>query len=265
MIRDHARVMRGALVSALADFRTIYTWRTWGFAWLARIIVQVAFFAIIGRLLDSPEKTRFLLVGNAVFIAVMVSMLVCASTSWERQTGTLPLLIASPSHPFVVFAGRSAQWIVDGTVCSSVSLLVLGPLFGLGVPLSRVLTAVPVILLISVSAYCFGLALAGLVLRKMELRNLVGNLAGLSLMVFCGVQVPTSFWPEPVQAVTSVLPLTHGLHAVRDLLAGAAADRVLVSVGWELCVLVGWLLVAASTFRWLAESGRADGSIEYGE
>ncbi|MFI9811347.1 ABC transporter permease [Saccharothrix variisporea] len=265
MIRDNARVLRGALISALADFRAIYTWWTWGFAWLTRIIVQVAFFAIIGRLLDSPERTRFLLVGNAVFIAVLVSMLVCASTSWERQTGTLPLLIASASHPFVVFAGRSAQWIVDGTVCASVSLFVLGPLFGLGVPLSRMLAAIPVILLISVSAYCFGLALAGLVLRKMELRNLVGNLASLSLMVFCGVQVPTSFWPEPVQVVASVLPLTHGLHAVRDLFAGAPVGAILGSVGLEMCVLVGWLLIASLTFRWLAESGRADGSIEYGE
>ncbi|MCC8251536.1 ABC transporter permease [Saccharothrix luteola] len=265
MIRDNARVLAAAFVSALADLRAIYTWRTWTFAWLSRILCQVAFFAVIGTLLASTERTHYLLVGNAVYIASLVSMFVCASTAWERQTGTLPLLVAAPTSPFTLFVGRSAQWLIDGSVCASIALFVLGPLFGVPLPMPRVLLAIPLIILVAVSTYCFGLVLAGVALRNLELRNLVGNLGGLVLMVICGVQVPSSFWPSPIHEIAQVLPLTHGLQAVRHLLAGAPGGSVLAEAGLELCVAAGWLTLAALTFRQFAESGRRDGSIEFGD
>ncbi|MEJ7702864.1 MAG: hypothetical protein WKF47_04025 [Geodermatophilaceae bacterium] len=62
------------------------------------MVSQVIFFALIGRLLDSPEAAAYLLVGNAVMIAALEAMMVVASTTWERRAGTLPLLIAAPSR-----------------------------------------------------------------------------------------------------------------------------------------------------------------------
>lgn len=264
-MRDEVRVLAAAVASARADLKAIYTWRTWTFAWLSRILCQVAFFAVIGRLLGSPEHTHFLLVGNAVYIAALVSMFVCASTAWERQLGTLPLLVAAPGTVFTLFVGRSAQWLLDGTACASVALFVLGPLFDVPMPMPAALLAVPLIALVSVSTYCFGLVLAGVALRRVELRNLVGQLGGLSLMVLCGVQVPSSFWPAPLHALAQVLPVTHGLEAVRSLLSGAPAGVVLGSAALELCVAAGWFAVAALTFHRFAESGRRDGSIEFGD
>lgn len=67
-IRDSARVLRWSATSALADLRAFYTWKTWLFGWLTRILCQVAFFALIGAMLDSPDRTAYLLVGNAVFV-----------------------------------------------------------------------------------------------------------------------------------------------------------------------------------------------------
>lgn len=264
MIRDNARILRHAVGSALADLRVIYTWRTWSFAWLSRILIQVAFFALIGRLLHSPARTHFLLVGNAVYIVVVVAMQVCASSAWERQIGTLPLLIASPAHPFVVFVGRSTQWLLDGTACAVIAMFVLGPAFGLSLPMPRALVAIPLIGLVGVATYCFGLFLSGLVLRKVESRNLVSSVSSLTLMLLCGVQTPTSFWPAPVRYVADVLPLTHGLRAVRGLLAGSPAATVLGDAGLEAGTALAWFVVAGLTFRHLAESGRRDGSIEYG-
>lgn len=265
MIADNARILQHSVHCAMADMRVIYTWRTWSFAWLSRILTQVAFFALIGRLLNSPERTHFLLVGNAVYIVALVAMQVCASSAWERQTGTLPLLIASPSHPFVIFVGRSVQWLLDGTACATVSLFVLGPVFGVDLPMPRALLTVPVIALTGVSTYCFGLFLSGFVLRRLESRNLVSGVSGLVLMLLCGVQTPTDFWPAPFQYLADALPLTHGLRAIRHLLDGAPVAAVSTQIGLELCVAAGWLLTAALTFRTLTEGGRKDGSIEYGD
>jgi hypothetical protein len=48
-------------------------------------------------------------------------------------------------------------------------------------------------------------------------------------MAVAGANVPVDFWPGPVQAVANLLPVTHGLLAVRQLLDGggeaAAAPR----------------------------------------
>jgi ABC-2 type transport system permease protein len=99
----------------------------------------------------------------------------------------------------------------------------------------------------------------------METRNVAGNLAHLSLMVLCGVQVPVTFWPGWVQAVAGVLPVNHGLAGLRTLLAGGPWPDVGRGLALELLVGLGWLVVAAVTFRRFAEHGRRDGSIEFGD
>jgi ABC-2 type transport system permease protein len=257
-------VLRYSAISAFADFSTIYTWRTWTVGWLSRVLCQVAFFALIGRLLGSPEQGRYLLVGNAVMIAALESLFVVASTTWERRAGTLPLLIAAPTAPVLVFAGRSVQWLASGTATALVSLCSLGLLFGVPLRPAAVLATVPLVVLVSVSTYCFALLPAALVLHAMDLRNVVSNLTMLTMMTICGVQVPVTFWPGWVQGLAAALPLTHGLTAVRAALAGAGASSVLPQAGIEAALAAGWLALAVLAFRRLAERGRRDGSIEFG-
>ncbi|MDP8911890.1 MAG: ABC transporter permease, partial [Actinomycetota bacterium] len=79
----------------------------------------------------------------------------------------------------------------------------------------------------------------------------------------CGVNVPLGFYPEAVQWLANVLPLTHGLAAIRDLLAGEPLAVLLPNVGLEIAVGLGWLALALVSFNRLAEGGRRDGSIEF--
>jgi ABC-2 type transport system permease protein len=259
------QVLRYAIVSGFADYAAIFTWRTWLLGWLSRVLCQVAFFALIGRLLDSPEQEHFLLVGNAVFIAAMEAMMVVASSTWERRSGTLALLVAAPTGPLLVFAGRSLFNVVSGTVSASVALFALAPVFGVPLPMPAALAVLPLIALVSLSTYCAGLALAALVLRAVQLRNIAGNLGYLMLMTFGGVQVPLDFWPEPVRRVTDLLPLTHGLDAARGVLAAMPPAEVLRHAMLEAAVGVCWLFVAALLFGHLADSGRRTGTIEFGD
>jgi ABC-2 type transport system permease protein len=260
---DTARIVRWSATSAFADLRATYTWKTWVFAWLVRILCQVVFYALIGRLLGSQSQVNFLLVGNAVFVGVTTALFVVPSTMWERATGTLPLQIASPSHPFVGFAGRSLQWLADGIGVSTASLVLVSLLFGVRHTWWGILAAIPMSLVTFFSAYWLGLTIAGFILGRPVLRNVAGNLAGLVLMILCGVQVPTSFWPAPLQRIAQFLPLTHGLQAIRDALAGSGP--VWMPLLLEACVGLGWFLVAALTFRRFADHGRKTGTIEFDE
>jgi ABC-2 type transport system permease protein len=257
-------VIRYALTSGLADFTVIYTWKTWTLGWLSRVLAQVAFFAVIGLLLDDENATRHLLVGNAVVMVAVEAFFVCASTVWERQAGTLPLLVAAPASALLTFTGRSLFWVGSGTATASVSLFALSPVFGVPLPMPGALLAVPLILLVGLSTYCFGLVLSGIVLRFMEARNVVSNVAHLSVMTLCGVQVPITFWPGWVQTIASALPVNHGLAAVRGVLERAPTSLVVTQAALEFAVGAGWFVVAALTFRHFFEQGRKDGSIEFG-
>jgi ABC-2 type transport system permease protein len=241
----------------------MFTWRTWTTAWLGRMVLQVIFFALIGLLVGDADTVRFLVIGNAVMLAAVESMFVVASTTWERRAGTLPLLVASPTSPLLVFASRSLHWLVTGAVSASVSLFVAAAVFGIALPWPRVLLAPLLILAVGTSTYLFASFLGALILRAMEYRNVVGNVVHLSMMAICGVMVPVDFWPTAVQRVASLLPVTHGLGAVRALLDGAGPGPVLRGVAVELLVGVGWFVLALLSIRRLVDRGRTDGSIEY--
>jgi ABC-2 type transport system permease protein len=257
------RIVRAATATARADLAVIYTWQTWLFGWVVRILAQVVFFALIGRLVESRSVEQYLVVGNAVGICVLESMMVVASTAWERAEGTLPLLVAAPGSLPSVFVGRSVQWIGDGTVCSVVAFFVVGAVFGVPMPFPAVLLVLPLVLLVSVATYCLGLAVAGVVLRVVGLRNVASNVTYLLLVVLAGAEVPRSYFPEWLQAVGAVLPMTHGLAAIRAVVAGGGVGTVARSAGLELAVGCGWLLVALVVFRRFAEGGRRTGSIEF--
>ena len=94
-----ARVSWYAIVSGANDYWSIFTLKSWIFGWCVRMISQVSFFALIGKLLRSDLQTEFLLVGNAVVIAAAAATFAMFMTTSERGNGTLSLLLASPSRP----------------------------------------------------------------------------------------------------------------------------------------------------------------------
>jgi ABC-2 type transport system permease protein len=256
------RIVRYAFLSGARDYGSIYTWKTWLGGWFLRVLAQVTFFALIGRLLRSDEQTWFLLVGNAVMLAAMEGVWALNMVSWERNAGTLPLLVASPTNPVVVLASRGTYLIGDGVVSALGALFLIGPLFGLPMPWPRTLLVVPLTVLVGASAYCFGTFLGGVLLGFRWLNNVAANVGLVTVMTLCGVNVPLSAYPWPVAWVSRFLPLTHGLVAIRDVLAGrlgAAAWQAMAEAG----VGVGWLTGCLLTFGWFIRRGRRDGSLEY--
>lgn len=261
---DTARILRYSSISAWQDFRREYSVTSWLGEWGIRITFQVIFFGLIGKLLGSEEQVHFLLIGNSIMLASMTVMFVVQTTVWERWTGTLPLLVASPASPIIVFMGRSVEWIPDAVLSSLIGLFVVGRIFGLVLPWPEMLWVVPLLLLVTMTTYMMGAFLGSLVLRAMNSRNLVANLAHGIMMAVCGVNVPVTFFPEWIQRIASVLPLTHGLLAIRGVLDDAPSLYIWTNIRMEVLVGVGWLALALASFRWLAEGGRKDGSIEFG-
>jgi ABC-2 type transport system permease protein len=257
-------VMRHAFFAGLADYRAIFTWRSWLAGWYVRVLFQVGFFALIGERLGDDEKTYYLLVGNAMLIAGQLGIFSLNMTSAERWAGTLPLLVASPSSPILVFSARGAYLAVDGALSALAALFVAGPIFGMDLPWPRVLAVVPVTFVIALASYGFGTFLAGIVFRFRSINSLVVVTTYVALMAACGVNVPLSYYPEPMELLSRFLPLTNGLLAIRGVFDGAPAGEIVGNTALEAAVGLAWMIAALTTFNRLASQGRRDGSLDYG-
>jgi ABC-2 type transport system permease protein len=259
-----ARVTLASTRNAWADLTATFTVTSWTLGWLGRIIAQVVFYALIGSLLGSPDRIRYLFIGSAVLATAMEALLVVSTTTRERYSGTLPLLVAAPTRLWPVFLGRSVQWLPSGVATASVALFVVGHAFGVSFTLVDGFAAFGVLLLVAITTYGYGLALAAVVLRFMQLRNWATNLSYTVMMLVCGVMVPLTFWPAWVQWVAQIFPLTRTLEVIRLLEKGSyTAREVLVHLGLSLLVALVWYVIGALLLERLVATGRRDGTIEF--
>ncbi|WP_189112651.1 ABC transporter permease [Pilimelia terevasa] len=223
------------------DYRAMFTWQSWLFGWLARLLCQVLFFSSLGVLLGSESARAYLAVGHAAALAALGAFGVVSSTVGERRSGTLAFLLVSDSNVYVALAARGAYWLVDGVVTAAIALALV-PL-AVGVPVSGAYAG-PILLLLAtmgLAAYQLGLALATLSLRWPEARTYLSAGATIALLLFAGVNRPVADSGLPA-AVAHVLPVTHGLSALRGVLSGDGLH-------WggllaEACVALGWGAVA---------------------
>src|SRR5699024_4701700 len=191
--------------------------------WLGRIVMQVAFFALIGLLLDDAGAVIYLFIGQAVMASVVEVFMAVPSTTWERSAGTLALLVSAPGPLWPVFVGRSVQLLPRGIATASVALFAVGPLCGVHWTPASAAAAFGGLVLTAVSMYPVALAVATLVLGGPRWRNVGSNVSHVLVMLISGVTVPTLIWPGWVQVVGQGLPITHGLAVIRDVQAGATA------------------------------------------
>ena len=263
LIRQWWRIVSYAALTGFRGFAGIYTWRSWTFGLLGRMITQVAFFASIGRLLGSTQQVKYLLVGNAVMVTANGALTAIQTTSRERNTGTLVLLVASPSSPVLAIMGGTSWYIANGLLTSVGSLLIVAPMFGVAIPWDRLPELLALLVLVTVSMYMAGTFVGGVVMRFRSIQRSTFNVARLTVMALCGVSIPRSFYPDAIRYLGGLLPLTHGLDAIREVFGDGRASYVLGHAALEAAVGVGWLVLALTTFSRMADAGRRDGSIAF--
>lgn len=257
------RVIGHSSANALADLRATYTWRSWAFGWLGRMLAQVTFFVLLGKAVAGPDQMRYLVLGNALMTCVMEAMSVVPSSTWERVEGTLPLLVASPTRPVWVLLGRSLEWPVSGTATSLVALFVLGPAFGVSWQLAQVPLVVVLVVLTALGTYLLGICLSAVVLVNRGLRNVLSNASYLVMMAICGVMVPVAYWPTWVGLLADTIPLTHFLEALRAVAADQALSEVVPPAGAGVLTAVLWLVLGRLALDRAVARGRRRGTIDF--
>jgi len=211
---------------------------------IPRTILQSLFFVLLAKAAGGDGLARFALIGNGIQIAVFMVMLsmevVIESEKWND---TFQYLIAAPARWFPIMLGKSMSSYGDALLASVVSFAVLIPLLNLPIPLVSLVRAIPIILLIVASASALGWTIGAFSL-PIRYGYMICNWFAYAMMIFAGVNVPLASLPPAVQFIGNLLPVTHGLLAVRAIINGASYRSVLPQVGLEL--LVGLAYAAAA-------------------
>jgi ABC-2 type transport system permease protein len=236
--------LRIFFVGGWTSYRALFGWLSPWILIPTFIVVpvfQVLFFASIGHH-AGVGSASFFLIGNAIQYSSIPCIFAMSNTiGGERDAHTLALLLAAPARRIPLFLGRALPVILNGFAVSLVTLVVGALVLRVDLPTSCWL---PLVIVVAVSSFActgLGLATAGVALRVRE-TAVLSNIAFGVLLIFCGVNVPLSALPAWMAAVSGWLPLTHGIAAARQVVAGAPWASVRGLVWTEAAVGAGYLV-----------------------
>ncbi|HSQ38789.1 MAG TPA: ABC transporter permease [Anaerolineales bacterium] len=229
---------------------------------IPRIILQSLFFVYLAKAAGGDSLARFALIGNSIQIAVFMVMLSMEEViESEKWNSTFQYLIAAPSSWFPMMLGKSMSYFGDAIVASTVSFAVLIPVLGIEISFINLMRSVPVILLIIISASALGWSIGAFSL-PIRYGYMICNWFAYAMIIFCGVNIPVSALPPAVQFIGNLLPVTHGLQAVRALIDGAAYADVWPLIGTEIMIALVYSAAAWLMFGYRMRVTRQRGTFE---
>ncbi len=195
-----------------------------------------------------PVFEGFVVLGGAMtafWLNVLWGM--AAQLFWEREVGNLQLFMVAPMSRMALLADMALGGLFTSAV-RALSTLVLGVLiFQVHIMMADPLALVAVFTLTMLAVYGMGMALSSLFLMYGRDAWNISNLLQEPVYLMSGFYFPVRELGMVVSAVASLIPITLGLDAMRQLLFGELAGGLL-----PVTVEVVILALQAAIFIWLA-------------
>lgn len=214
-------------------------------------LLGLAAYVFIYKAMNAPPVfVSYVVLGGAMtayWLNVLWSM--AAQWYWEKETANLQLCIMAPASPMAILLGMGIGGLFATTIRATVVILVGSLIFGVTYQISNLWLVVLVFFLAMVALYGVGMLLASLfLLSGREAWNL-SNMLQEPVYLVSGFYFPVRSLGVWGAAAASVIPLTLGLDAMRQLLF--MADPTLGFLApWVECLI---LLALCPVFLWLAK------------
>lgn len=227
--------------------------KSWMFFDVLLPMLAVSAYVFVYRAIGAPEEyIGFVVVGGAMtafWLNVLWSM--SSQLYWEKEQGNLSLYIIAPNSLMAILLGMALGGML-ATALRAAAILILGSLlFNVQFAVVSFLQLFTVFLLAMVALYGLGMMSASLFLLLSREAWHIANLAQEPVYLVSGFYFPIknlSFW---VAAAASIIPLTLGLDAMRQLVFPSGPALGFLSVSIELAVLVILCLVFLTGARFL--------------
>ena len=213
---------------------------SWVFFEVFLPMLAVSAYVFVYRAIGAPEDyVGFVVVGGAM-TAFWMNILWSMSSQlyWEKETGNLGLYIMAPNSLMAILLGMAIGGLV-ATSLRAVAIIVLGSLlFQVQYSVSSFTQLLAVFFLAMTALYGMGMMSASFFLLLSREAWHIANLAQEPVYLASGFYFPIKSFNFWVAAAASLIPLTLGLDAMRQLIFPSGAALGFLNVTVEIAILM---------------------------
>lgn len=227
--------------------------KSWLFFDIFLPMLSVSAYVFVYRAIGAPEEyVGFVVVGGAMtafWLNILWSM--SSQLYWEKETGNLALYIMSPTHMMAILLGMALGGLV-ATAQRALGIILLGSLaFKVEYAVGSFWQLLLVFFLSMAALYGMGMMTASLFLLLSREAWHLANLAQEPIYLVSGFYFPIKSFNFWVAAAASIIPLTLGLDAMRQLVFPSGALLGFLTVEVEIAILLVLTIVFIGSARLL--------------
>ena len=165
-----------------------------------------------------------------------------------RDKKILKHFFATPIRPFMILSVQ----VVIGMLTSffSAALVSLLAIFGFGYRMEgNPILFIGAFLLVMLSLYSIGMILASLC-KTVKIANVVTTFVYFPMLFLSGATIPFELFPDTVQKVCNVLPLTHGIKLLKAVSLNMWSQEIWISVALLIVFAVVGCILSVVSFKW---------------
>ena len=230
-------------------------------------LFTIAGYAYIYKFMDArAELIGYVVLGGAMtafWLNILWSM--ASQLYWEKEIGNLSLYLMAPISRMSILAGMAFGGLFETTIQAAITLALGSYVFGVVFSLANPLLFMTVFVITMVALYGMGMMFASLYLLLGREAYHLSALMMEPVYFASGFYFPVKhlgFWAA---AGASVIPITLGLDALRQLIfPGGAADAFL-SLNTEIAILsvlaVVFVVLSRYALRYMEHLGKTTGRL----
>jgi len=214
--------------------------KSWLFFDTVLPLLSVAAYVFVYRAIGAPEEyVGFVIVGGAM-TAFWMNILWSMSSQlyWEKETGNLALYILAPTNMMAILLGMAIGGLVATTLRAGAIILLGSLIFHVQYAVTSLFQLLAVFLLSMVALYGMGMMTSSIFLLLSREAWHIANLAQEPVYLVSGFYFPIKSFNFWVSATASLIPLTLGLDAMRQLVFPSGALLGFLQVKTEIGLLV---------------------------
>lgn len=251
---------------AYFSYRALFLWLNWP-AYISNVFLTPAVWVLMivftGRFAGNPDAANSFVSGMAAYSIPMIILGgVLQMFSYERMFGTLSVIYSSPGSRLVTYLSRGGLHYPNGLLTFAASIFCGWLLLDFDVSGTNWFSLLVAVLLVALSSTAFALFVGNfsMILRDFTLPG--GPSIGITL-VLTGVVIPRSDLPGVLNVLAGMLPVTHGLVAIRAGLAGTPIDAVTGDLLKESIVAAAYLALGYALYRVIEARVKRTGAFEF--
>ena len=241
--------------------------KSWVFFDIFLPMLSVSSYVFVYRAIGAPEEyVGFVVIGGAMtafWMNIMWSM--SSQLYWEKEQGNLALYIMAPNSMMAVLLGMAVGGML-ATFLRAIAIILLGSwLFHVQYVIVNFMQLLAIFFVAMTALYGMGMMSASLFLLLGREADHLAQLATEPVYLVSGMYFPIKSFNFWIAAGASIIPLTLGLDAMRQLVFQSGATLGFLSVHVELTILfilcVAFLISARALLAYMEKLAIREGRL----